>query len=735
MALTGIMQQLLQKRFAHVILILGTISLMLHSNSILELDHTTTGQVTTRGVHILINKTLTIPVSSEATRGNAAGEQTADTFSNKISDNSSFTTTCKCTSSAKTSERVSNTTDDKSIDTTRNTTFNRLSITKNDKTSSVARKPTNDNVGDAGNTFSNVTKDTAGNGGDRIGTEIKPKRVIQSKKMNIRRIYSSKSDLFKKSLHFNREILKQIQKDVTKSLNKTCDSVHIDLTQRHKLLRGYIPLNWARLLGNVSLIGTKKWMDEHGYGRKEFTALTRDMITKYNISVSELPKYYLFNFRTPTTGVKTFILSSLKNAKSVYVNVTTRTENYYNCYESKRLKNIGGWTKQSGGMFPALCHNECSTNISVLNTPVALPDFGLHTDYTRSWFLSTCQQHNLPFAHSDEVSMRILHNKDTADILQALDVVYVGGIVLDAGHVLTSQNEGFDLHHCEDRKPYILSKYNKTIINNTSITCTDEIFVISDYSPYNFGHFVHDQLLRLSGYVPLLQRRSNIAIHVGAAGVKFLNILMKPFGLKNRVLSGSVRAKVIYIPHSGGCHNPNFVYAELTNTYFNKYTEDNRKLGIPVKDQSVYSRRHFVLIKRTKRRIVNHNDVYNRMVKLGTKTNRKVVVFDDKELPTFNETLDIFNRADLIVGPHGAGFGNLMASTPGATIMEVHCRNTSYVRMPFRLLTLRLGMRYFGTQTTRPNATSERCNTEGLRVDLTEFDLFLKTVSTYLPKA
>ena len=175
------------------------------------------------------------------------------------------------------------------------------------------------------------------------------------------------------------------------------------------------------------------------------------------------------------------------------------------------------------------------------------------------------------------------------------------------------------------------------------------------------------------------------------------------------------------------------MYAQLTNAYFSDYVEQNRKVGIPIKDKTEYSRRLFVVIQRTTRGFSNFDDVYDLMVKLGKETNRDVIVFDDKKQPTFNETLDIFNRADLIVGAHGAAFANLLAGTPGATVVEIHCTGTVNIRMPFRLLALRLGMRYFGTQTTRPKATSARCNSEGIMVDLNELEAFLRTVPAYLP--
>ena len=149
-------------------------------------------------------------------------------------------------------------------------------------------------------------------------------------------------------------------------------------------------------------MATNEWIASHRSKKSE--ALSVDMIARYNISLWHLPQYELFTFTAPTTGVKAFILSSLENENSSSVNIKTRAESFYNCYESANLHNAGGWANLSGSMVPAVCHNECSTNVSVLNTPIALPDYALHTDYTRAWFNTSCADQKLPFPHSDDVS-------------------------------------------------------------------------------------------------------------------------------------------------------------------------------------------------------------------------------------------------------------------------------------------------------------------------------------------
>ena len=77
-------------------------------------------------------------------------------------------------------------------------------------------------------------------------------------------------------------------------------------------------------------------------------------------------------------------------------------------------------------------------------------------------------------------------------------------------------------------------------------------------------------------------------------------------------------------------------------------------------------------------------------------------------------------HADVIFGPHGAGFTNMMFAKPGTLIAEVQCRSIQYIRVCYRQLALKLGMRYFGTVTTRSSAPSFKCNEEGVLVDIEE---------------
>ena len=109
-----------------------------------------------------------------------------------------------------------------------------------------------------------------------------------------------------------------------------------------------------------------------------------------------------------------------------------------------------------------------------------------------------------------------------------------------------------------------------------------------------------------------------------------------------------------------------------------------------------------------------------------------MVLFDDMRLPSFEMTLELFYRADVVVGPHGAGMANLLAARPGTTVVDVHCTNG--VRPSIRLIAQRLGMRYFAMQTTNSGGqASSRCDWEGLSVNITELRDVTAAIAKYLP--
>ena len=85
-------------------------------------------------------------------------------------------------------------------------------------------------------------------------------------------------------------------------------------------------------------------------------------------------------------------------------------------------------------------------------------------------------------------------------------------------------------------------------------------------------------------------------------------------------------------------------------------------------------RKSIVVIKRSaKRWFKNHDQICQMIRKVVRGTDIKVEIFSDKKLPTFEQTMAIFNRAFMVIGPHGAGQTNLFFSEEGTVNLEGQC--------------------------------------------------------------
>ena len=79
----------------------------------------------------------------------------------------------------------------------------------------------------------------------------------------------------------------------------------------------------------------------------------------------------------------------------------------------------------------------------------------------------------------------------------------------------------------------------------------------------------------------------------------------------------------------------------------------------------------------------------------------KVEIFSDKKLPTFEQTMAIFNRAFMVIGPHGAGETNLFFSEEGTVNLEGQCVIHGTANLCYRNLMRVLGHRYYGLSPDR----------------------------------
>lgn len=91
-------------------------------------------------------------------------------------------------------------------------------------------------------------------------------------------------------------------------------------------------------------------------------------------------------------------------------------------------------------------------------------------------------------------------------------------------------------------------------------------------------------------------------------------------------------------------------------------------IGIP----DISSRNHLVVIKRSTRGISNHDTSVMRLALDYAASNKlQVYIHDDRDLPSVRDQLRAFAKAKIILAPHGAGEAFMIATAPGACLIEM----------------------------------------------------------------
>ena len=108
-------------------------------------------------------------------------------------------------------------------------------------------------------------------------------------------------------------------------------------------------------------------------------------------------------------------------------------------------------------------------------------------------------------------------------------------------------------------------------------------------------------------------------------------------------------------------------------------------------------KRSILLIRRTtKRWLKQHNEIASLLRRIAEERGLEFYVFSDNPAPSLEETMHVFNQAAVIVGPHGAGFSNLVYSKPGTAVLEVLCGPPDTTQYPYPFLSYALGLRHHG---------------------------------------
>src|SRR6218665_2026273 len=228
--------------------------------------------------------------------------------------------------------------------------------------------------------------------------------------------------------------------------------------------------------------------------------------------------------------------------------------------------------------------------------------------------------------------------------------------------------------------------------NVDQIPMYDEIFPIAQFWGAANFHRMVEIIPRLSLYLDFLKRNPNIKILASETGGRTAE-LIKILGLnESRLISGTFRAKLIYLPRSTMCGFANVQEIQVLSMIFRDYITKNF-LPEP--------RNKLVLIRRSASRRFTKQEDIEKLVEAAAKTyNMSYVLFIDNPVPSLNDTMRMFHSALMVIAPHGAGLANVVFSQPGTIVIEGVC-NLPHVNLCFQRLSYVLGHHWHGVPSRR----------------------------------
>ena len=228
----------------------------------------------------------------------------------------------------------------------------------------------------------------------------------------------------------------------------------------------------------------------------------------------------------------------------------------------------------------------------------------------------------------------------------------------------------------------------------------DEVFSIAQFWGYGYYHATIEEIIRLAPYIQFLKKHPNIKIHVNTQSEKhkipnFVKIMLWHLGIaESRIVSGTIGAKIVYLPAGTLCGHPNVFNVVLLSLLLRSAIK-----------QEPQPRTSIMIIKRSDRRYFKQHDAIAAMIghaihvqyPMLANANIKIEVFPDDPLPSMEKTMEMFSRAFLVIAPHGAGLSNLLFSEPGTIVVEGLCKfEIGYYLLHYRTLSALLGHRYYG---------------------------------------
>ena len=290
-------------------------------------------------------------------------------------------------------------------------------------------------------------------------------------------------------------------------------------------------------------------------------------------------------------------------------------------------------------------------------------------------------------------------------------VMAQNAVISESGAIVSENVKIFPDTISWNREPVLPESYQEAAFYK-------EVFTISQFYSKNVYHSNIDQIPRIAPYLQFLGDNPEIKVHIGMDRVRHNSNTLEMLGINpNRIINGTVRAGIVYFPEGSMSNFPRVQNVQILSKEYRKII---KKLILIQEHKSI------IMIRRSKIRYFRQlleveGLVYNMTIRYGL----RYELFDDQNLPELEDTMTMFNRAVLVVAPHGAGLFNTIFSEPGTIILETICK-TPGSNVCFMRLSHVLGHRHYASQSV------SGCDKDGIVVNLTEFEMNLKF---YMPLA
>ena len=291
---------------------------------------------------------------------------------------------------------------------------------------------------------------------------------------------------------------------------------------------------------------------------------------------------------------------------------------------------------------PSLLNKTCLTRISQVHNPVLL-------DITQ---LSV----GIPFKMHQGQDFPV--GPDKTNVLLHFGFIVRDALILSHG-IVFSNGSALQPQRC---KPNVKTRVPS---NQNTLPIYAEVFSMTEQLGTMFYHLISEDLPRIGPYLEFLLQHNEIKIHCKQKS--FLTNMLQFLGItSDRLISGDVHAKVVYMPAGTACGRPGVFTTQYLSTLFLRKLP---KETLELKQDTI------ILIKRSSkgRRFINHKNILRMLQTVAKKRGLRAVEYRDDPTPSLNETIETFYRAVMVIAPHGAGLSNLLFSRPGVVILESYC--------------------------------------------------------------